>query len=443
MKSFKITPLDWQERSLNKLQTHLHNGNNRVLISAPTGSGKAFLAMFIIQLLLSQGKRVLLIVDRIKLVTQLCKSADKMGLSYNIISGEVKEFDTTKLLTIGTIQTFYKLDTPPPFDCVIVDECHTIYSCTIQHMQDSSVTFIGLTATPSTKGLKLYYPELINEVTQLELEENGVLTPLHINQQKYIDMNGAIVQAGEWLPTEITERCQSAFDDWIMDSILHNLQSHNHAMAFCASIAHCQALQNRLNNHNTTSAIYTSEQNQAERDNVLAEFEGGNTQVLITVATLSKGFDCKLIDLIIDLRPLRQSFAEYVQVIGRGTRINQGKDSCTILDFTGNWYRFGDRVLEMRRNGVKSTFDATWTDIDVVASTHGINRYQAAKKIYLESDKGKAQQARIDKLNNEILELRRLAKTPITNKLIVIKESVPPPPSKSFLSKVKSFFGVK
>lgn len=411
-----ITPHDWQARTLSKVNSNIAEGNTRILVSAPTGAGKAFMAMFIIQMLLSQGKRVLLLIDRIKLVTQLCESADKFGFDYNVVSGAIKQFDNNKLLTIGTVQTFYKLDTPPHFDCVIVDECHTIYRGTINHMQDTDVIFIGCTATPTTKGLRRYYPVLINEVTQEELEQNNILTPLTINQQQYINMDGAIVQAGEWLPSEITERCQSAFDDWIMDSILFNLQSHKHAMAFCASIAHCEALKSRLGNDGITSAIYTSEQNQEDRDTILHDYMNSNTQVLITVATLSKGFDCKLIDLIIDLRPLRQSLAEYMQMIGRGTRVNQGKDSCTVLDFTGNWYRFGDKVLEIRSKGVESAYNSTWDEIDVVASTEAINRYQAAKKIYSESDRGRAQQERIDKLKNEILELNRLAKLKRQNK---------------------------
>lgn len=112
IKNSIITPHDWQARTLSKVNSNIAEGNTRILVSAPTGAGKAFMAMFIIQMLLSQGKRVLLLVDRIKLVTQLCESADKFGFDYNVVSGAIKQFDNSKLLTIGTIQTFYKLDTP-------------------------------------------------------------------------------------------------------------------------------------------------------------------------------------------------------------------------------------------------------------------------------------------------------------------------------------------
>ena len=221
-----------------------------------------------------------------------------------------------------------------------------------------------------------------------------------------------------------------------MDSVLHNLTMHKHAIAFCASIAHCQAFQNRLNAANITSAIYTSEQNQQERESILQDYNNSNIQVLITVATLSKGFDCKLIDLIIDLRPLRQSLAEYVQMIGRGTRINQNKQTCTILDFTGNWLRFGNDVLEMRSNGVKSAYNATWNELDEIVSSQGVNRYKAAKMAYLNSEQGNQQQANIERMKNEILELQRLR-----NKKI--KQPTPRPPKISFMGKLKSLFGVR
>lgn len=427
-----IIPRAWQQNTLDHVNNNLANNNNRLLVSAPTGAGKAILLCLIIQELMKSGKKVVLLVDRIKLFNQLCIDADKFGFDYNVISSNIKQYDN-KQLTIATIQTFYSLKDRPQFDCVLIDECHTVYKGTIQHMQDNTTAFIGCTATPTTKGLKKHYPVLINEITQLELERDNILTPLVIDQQQYIDMHGAKIQAGEWIADEVTERCQAAFDSWIMDSVLHNLTTHNHAIAFCASIAHCQALQNRLNAAHITSAIYTSQQDKQERATILQDYNNSNIQVLITVATLSKGFDCKLIDLVIDLRPLRQSLAEYVQMIGRGTRINQNKQVCTILDFTGNWLRFGDSVLEMRSNGVKSAYNATWNELDEIVSTHGVNRYKAAKMAYANSEQGKQQQANIERIKNEILELQRLR-----NKKI--KRDTPHPPQISFMGKFMSFF---
>lgn len=421
-----ITPHDWQQHTIDRIMQVQSPTTNKLLVSAPTGSGKAFLLMFIIQSMLQCNKRILLLVDRCKLVNQLCESANQFGFNYNVIMGNIKQFDD-KLLTIASIQTFYKLPHPPQFDVILVDECHTLYKSVINHIARHKGLVIGCTATPVTAGLKRHYPTLINEITQLELEQQKILTPLRIEEKRYIDMDNAPINSrGEWDAREIVTRCQVGFDNWIVDNIVESLTQHNHALAFCASIDHCKQLQVRLNHHGIKSAIYTSQQDTKEREDILTKYESGLTQVLITVATLSKGFDCKIIDLIIDLRPLRNSLAEYVQMQGRGTRINEGKNTCTVLDFTGNWQRFKQSIQDMRINGVKSVYELTWTELDEIVSTQGVTRRKAEYIAFAATDDGKAINERIIKNQDTILELERLINLEkIKSKA---KNPIPPPP---------------
>lgn len=439
----KIIPRDWQRRTIDSINQVQSPATNKLLVSAPTASGKAFLLMFIIQSMLECNKRVLLLVDRCKLVNQLCESANQFGFTYNVIMGNIKQFDD-KLLTIASIQTFYKLPHPPQFDVILVDECHTLYKSVINHINQHNGLVIGCTATPVTAGLKRHYPTLINEITQLELEQQKILTPLRIEEKRYIDMDNAPINSrGEWDAREIVTRCQVGFDNWIVDNIVESLTQHNHALAFCASIDHCKQLQIRLNNHGIKSAIYTSQQDTKEREDILTKYESGLTQVLITVATLSKGFDCKIIDLIIDLRPLRNSLAEYVQMQGRGTRINEGKNTCTVLDFTGNWQRFKQSIQDMRINGVKSVYELTWTELDEIVSTQGVTRRKAEYIAFAATDDGKAINERISKNQDTILELERLINLEkIKSKA---KNPIPPPPivKSSMWDKVKQFIGIK
>lgn len=422
----KIIPRDWQRRTIDRINQVQSPTTNKLLVSAPTGSGKAFLLMFIIQSMLQCNKRVLLLVDRCKLINQLCESANQFGFNYNVIMGNIKQFDN-KLLTIASIQTFYKLPHPPQFDVILVDECHTLYKSVINHIARHKGLVIGCTATPVTAGLKRHYPTLINEITQLELEQQKILTPLRIEEKRYIDMDNAPINSrGEWDAREIVTRCQVGFDNWIVDNIVESLTQHNHALAFCASIDHCKQLQIRLNNHGIKSAIYTSQQDTKEREDILTKYESGLTQVLITVATLSKGFDCKIIDLIIDLRPLRNSLAEYVQMQGRGTRINEGKNTCTVLDFTGNWQRFKQSIQDMRINGVKSVYELTWTELDEIVSTQGVTRRKAEYIAFAATDDGKIINERMNKNQDTILELERLINLEkIKSKA---KNPTPPPP---------------
>jgi superfamily II DNA or RNA helicase len=86
----------------------------------------------------------------------------------------------------------------------------------------------------------------------------------------------------------------------------------------------------------------------------LEDFDNSKILVLISVSALAKGFDKPYVECILDMRPLRRSLAEYVQMVGRGLRCNPGKKECYLLDFTGNIDRFLPDFEDVYYNGVNS-----------------------------------------------------------------------------------------
>lgn len=79
----------------------------------------------------------------------------------------------------------------------------------------------------------------------------------------------------------------------------------------------------------------------------------------VTIMGNCKGFDVPDIGVVTLARPLRSSFSEYVQSIGRGLRPHPSKSHCTILDHTGNWDRFGARLEDFFANGANSLDDGS------------------------------------------------------------------------------------
>ena len=88
----------------------------------------------------------------------------------------------------------------------------------------------------------------------------------------------------------------------------------------------------------------------AERDRVIAAFKRGDIRCLTNANVLTTGFNAPGVDLIAMLRPTK-SVGLYVQMIGRGTRLANGKDNCLVLDFAGNVERHGpiDRIDGRKR----------------------------------------------------------------------------------------------
>jgi DNA repair protein RadD len=77
-----------------------------------------------------------------------------------------------------------------------------------------------------------------------------------------------------------------------------------------------------------------------ERDRILAAFKAGRLRCVTNANVLTTGFDAPGVDLIALLRPTK-SVGLYVQMVGRGTRLAEGKEDCLVLDFAGNTARHG------------------------------------------------------------------------------------------------------
>ena len=96
------------------------------------------------------------------------------------------------------------------------------------------------------------------------------------------------------------------------------------------------------------SEVIASGTKSEERENIIESFVEGDLKVLTNFGTLTEGFDCPEIDLIICMRPTK-SYALWYQIVGRGIRIGEGKDLCDVVDLSGNYLEFGDpKDLEIR-----------------------------------------------------------------------------------------------
>ncbi len=359
-----IKPLAWQQKALDDIN---NSRTNRVLLQAPTGAGKAYLIMFIAKQAINEGKSVLLLVDRIQLLNQLTATACVFGIELNLSNNG---YDG---LTIMMIQSWIKQKTLPFYKLIIQDECHTQYNTLTNYLKDFTGKAIGLTATPYTAGLRKIYPELITTLTADQLTRDGILCPLKPYEMRKIDMTGAEVVKGEWLAKDVQKRSADIYGDAVR---IYRNTTKKRGLIFCANISHCQDVAANFKTAGINAEIYTSAQSSRERNAIMRRFDNRETLLLITVAALSKGFDRSYIEVIMDLRPLRQSISEYIQMIGRGLRNDPNKTKCILIDFSGNWGRFKYMFNEAYFNGS----DALLNIIDAEVAKRSQKSNQEAKK---------------------------------------------------------------
>jgi DNA repair protein RadD len=111
-------------------------------------------------------------------------------------------------------------------------------------------------------------------------------------------------------------------------------------IAFTPSVVNAECLADNLNSLGITAAVVCGETPKQERQDLIQDFRSGQIHCLVTVLALSVGFDVPDVDCIIWCRPTKSPVL-YVQGMGRGTRIADGKENCLVLDFTDTVERLG------------------------------------------------------------------------------------------------------
>ncbi len=342
-------PRDFQEKTLESLRQGIREGHRRQCAMAPTGGGKTYIAMRVIERALAKNRRALFIADRITLINQTSETAERYGLwNHGIIQASNPRMDLARPFQIASLQTLAARGWPKDVDVIVVDECHTQYKTWVDYVTSEECTaqVIGLSATPFSKGLGKVFTRLVNAATMHELTELGILVPMRLFSCRKPDMTGAAtvggVANGEWTAEAASEREIAIVGDVVTEWTRHafNLKT----IVFGATIVHCEELCKQFQECGVQAAVFTANTTEEERAQLLDEYRrhDSSLRVLISVEALANGFDVPDVECVCDCRPLRKSLSTAIQMWGRGLRSSKetGKTECLLLDFSGNIIRF-------------------------------------------------------------------------------------------------------
>jgi superfamily II DNA or RNA helicase len=357
-------PRAFQERAHNQLREGLRAGHKRQVLMAPTGGGKTYLGLRIINEALKRDKRCIFLADRTTLIDQTSSTADRYGLdSHGILQASHWRTNLSKPFQIASAQTIARRGWPEA-DVIVIDECHTQMSAWTKHIPESDAVVIGLSATPFSVGLGKLFTNLVNAATMHELTEQGILVPMRPFIAKKADMSGAATAGGEWTDKAAEERGLEIVGDVVSEWARHG--EGRKTICFGATIRHCEELCRQFNEAGISAAVFTSNTSADEREMLLREYrkEDSHLRVLISVEALAKGFDVPDVGCVIDCRPLRKSLSTAIQRWGRGLRSSPGtgKQDCIILDHAGNLERFAEDFSDIFYNGLGELNDGEKLD---------------------------------------------------------------------------------
>jgi DNA repair protein RadD len=355
---------DYQREAVDGLYNYwAGKAGENPLIVAPTGSGKtAIIAQIVKDAMGFTGTRVLVVTHVKELLEQGADGLLKLypEADFGLYSAGLKQKVLGRPITFAGIQSIWEraYDIVPAPDLVLIDEAHllpknteTRYNRFIADLKvcNPDVKVVGLTATPYRldsgylhEGKGAIFDGIAHDIPVAMLMEQGYLSPvISKGGVKQINLEGVGKRGGEFIESQLAT---AASDPELVRSTVEEIvrlgSDRKSWLVFSSGVNHANMLADEFETHDIAVGVVTGTDSDKVREKTIADFKSGELQCLINVNVLTTGFDHPAVDLVALVRATA-STGLYVQMVGRGTRIADGKENCLILDYGQNVERHG------------------------------------------------------------------------------------------------------
>lgn len=333
----------YQIKALECVRNELRAGKKRVLLVAPTGSGKTVVASKIIESAVTKSSRVLFVAHRREIIYQTSKKLADIGVEHGLILNGHRP-SLMAPVHVASIQTLIRRDHPEA-NLVIFDEAHHVSAKSYQSVIEKypNVTILGLTATPCRrdgKGLGATFDSIVQVAQVKDLVEQNYLVPFVAYAPSKPDLKGVKVKMGDYVEDELAKAVDKPQLIGDITEHWYKLAKDRQTIVFCASIAHSNHLTDSFRSIGVKVAHLDGETPKERREEILNDLSGGNIQVVCNVGVLTEGYDCPVVSCIVLARPTK-SYGLFLQMAGRGMRPFLGKSDLLLLDHAGAIYEHG------------------------------------------------------------------------------------------------------
>ena len=371
----KRKPREYQENAISEIVGCFLRGENRALAVMATGLGKTFVAGESIRRIraIRPNCKVLVCAQTNDLVYQLERAFwPFLKPSETTLIWNANERPTEKSLQ-STDFAFACVDSVagwiqegrclPDYDILLVDECHHVGTSMYNRVfnalsagKEGGSFAIGLTATPwrpDEVDLTEYFGLPVISIDMVMGLKNGFLS--NVDYRMYTDnidwASLKNINGQSFSPKQIN---RTLFINQWDDSVVITLknawkeQPNPRAIVFCGTIEHAIIMRDTINalGFCRAEAIYSGgSANEYEamspyqRNRILSDFADGMIQVVCAVDIFNEGIDVPDVNIIVFQR-VTHSRRIFIQQLGRGLRIAEGKDKVIVLDFVSDIRRF-------------------------------------------------------------------------------------------------------
>ena len=334
----------YQQEALDAVNAFSDKGINRQLVVLPTGAGKTVIFSHLPQTK-NDSLPMLVLAHRAELLYQ---AKEKIGWSNPELDIQIEQADNVaghcdvvvaSVPTLGRAESERILKYPKNyFKTIVIDEAHHAAAPTYRRILDyfNPSLLLGVTATPQRSDntrLTDVFDEIVYYKTIQDLIEDGYLCSLVGYRIKTeTDISGVATNEGDYVASQLEDAIDTPQRNAHIVAAYHSLVPESKAIVFCAGVKHANNLASSFSATQVPTEVILGDTSTQDREHILARFKSGKTRVLVNVGVLTEGFDEPSIQSIILARPTRSTLL-YTQIVGRGTRLYEGKPHCTILDF--------------------------------------------------------------------------------------------------------------
>jgi len=338
-----ITLRPYQQEALDSILLNSANGINRQLVVLPTGSGKTVIFSHL-PIIKKDVLPMLVLAHRSELLEQ---AKSKILASNPTLTVEIEQAERKAGyadVVVASVATLGRNNTPrieqypkDYFNSIVIDEAHHAAAPTYRRIIDyfSANFLLGVTATPqrsdSTRLIDVFQ-EIVYYKTIQDLIKQGWLTPLVGYRIKTnTDITNVDIRNGEYAQDQLEEAIDTPERNAHIVATYLNLANNEKTIIFASGVKHAENLALSFTKASIDAKVIVGTTPREEREKILDDFSSGVLKVIVNVGVLTEGFDEPSLQAIILAKPTRSTLL-YTQIVGRGTRLYEGKEHCKIID---------------------------------------------------------------------------------------------------------------
>ena len=356
LSGLEVSPRPYQLQMLEGLDAERAKGRHKNLLVAATGTGKTVVSALAYQPFCSRlghKPRLLFLAHRREILTQAWQTFREVlkdSTFGDLLDGTSKPDSYDHLFATVQSARNHLVDrvAPDHFDFIIIDEFHHASAKTYRDILGyfAPTELVGLTATPErADGVDIqefFDYRIAAELRLWDALRLQLLTPMsYYGVEDGTDLSGLTWSRGkkDYDAQELTE-FYVRMGDRRTKLIINQLVEKDvdlaemKALGFCVTVKHAEHMAEQFNKFDIPAVAVSGESTAEERARAIQALTEGSIKAIFTVDLFNEGIDIPAINTLLMLRPT-QSPVIFLQQLGRGLRLSDGKDVCIILDFIG------------------------------------------------------------------------------------------------------------